>query len=111
MFQEASSESSHFKSHVPMIYSLKHSEWHWQIAQDQASKKFALRYKRPTEWSRCPTEFDTAELAADAVINGKTGLPDWDSLKHPAPMPSLGSWLIDPSGESGGGIMPTPITT
>jgi hypothetical protein len=94
-----------------MIYSIKHSEWQWQIAQDPTSKKYNLMYKKPMGWTKCSTDFDSAEQAADAVVNGRTGMADWDSLKHPSPMPTLGSWLIDPSGGHGGGVMPTPVTT
>jgi hypothetical protein len=93
-----------------MIYSIKHADWQWQIMQDQISKKYTLSYKKPVQWNRCPTYFDTAELAAEAVAKGRTGLADWDSLQHPIPVPMLGSWLIDP-GAASGGMVPTPVTT
>jgi hypothetical protein len=93
-----------------MIYSIKHAEWQWQIVQANAQSKYTLRYKRPVAWTSCATEFDSAELAADAVINGKTGLSEWDALKHERPMPSLGSWLIDPSAGLGA-LVPAPVTS
>jgi hypothetical protein len=79
-----------------MIYTIKNSDWHWLIEPDKKSKKYLLKYKKPTQWTTL-REYDTAEEAADAVSGGRTGLPEWDALKRLLPFPNFASWLIDPN--------------
>jgi hypothetical protein len=80
---------------MSMTYTLKYSDWQWLIQPN--AKKFLLKYKRPVQWTECST-FDTPEEAADAVAKGNTGQAEWDSIRHTSPIPSLASWLIDPTG-------------
>lgn len=90
-----------------MTYTLKNSDWQWQIQTDNQSKRSVLSYKRPTNWVECKT-YDSPEAAADAVAQGKTGEKEWDDIKHTTPVAGLASWLIDP----GAAIPPIlPIVT
>lgn len=80
-----------------MTYTMKHSDWQWQIEPVAGSKKYLLKYRRPTAWTNCNT-FDTPEAAADAVAKGTTGQKEWDALEHEKRPPNLAAWLIDPAG-------------
>jgi hypothetical protein len=82
-----------------MVYTIKHSEWQWLIEPNKTGKRYVLKYKRPMRWRDCRS-FNSAEAAADAVATGKTGLKEWDSIKHEKPFPSFSAWLIDPSGSA-----------
>jgi hypothetical protein len=79
-----------------MTYTIKNADWHWLIEPDAKSKKYVLKYKKPTQWTSL-REFDTPEEAAEAVSTRQTGLPEWDALKHLLPFPKFASWLIDPN--------------
>jgi hypothetical protein len=80
-----------------MTYTIRHSNWQWLIEPEPEGKRCILKYKRPVDWTEC-SRFDTPEAAAEAVANGKTGQTEWDELKRETPVPSLASWLIDPTG-------------
>jgi hypothetical protein len=80
-----------------MTYTLKHSDWQWLIEPQLNTKKYLLKYRRPTAWTECGS-FDTPEAAANAVAKGETGEKDWDNLNRDLPDQSLASWLIDPAG-------------
>lgn len=79
-----------------MTYTIKNSDWQWLIEPDAKTKKYRLKYKKPTQWTSV-RDFDTPEEAADAVSSGKTGLEEWDTLKRLLPFPHFASWLIDPN--------------
>jgi hypothetical protein len=80
-----------------MTYTMKYSDWQWLIEPEPSSRKYLLKYRRPTAWTNC-NAFETPEAAADAVAKGTTGQKDWDDLKHETPPPNLAAWLIDPTG-------------
>jgi hypothetical protein len=80
-----------------MLYTIKHSDWQWLIEPSASGKKFVLKYKKPVKWRECGV-YRSAESAASAVAGGRTGLRDWDSLKHERPFPAFSAWLIDPTG-------------
>jgi len=84
-----------------MTYTIKNSDWHWLIEPNPATKKYVLKYKKPTEWTATAQEYDTAEQAAEAVSKGQTGLLEWDTLKRLVPFPNFASWLIDPNDSFG----------
>jgi len=81
---------------LQMTYTIKNSDWHWLIEPDAKSKKYLLKYKKPTQWTSL-REYDTPEEAAEAVSTGNTGLPEWDAFKRLLPFPNFTSWLIDPN--------------
>jgi hypothetical protein len=78
-------------------YTIKHSDWQWLIAPEPKSRKYLLKYRRPTAWTEC-NSFDTPEAAAEAVAKGTTGQNEWDQMKNERPPSSLAAWLIDPTG-------------
>jgi hypothetical protein len=84
---------------------MKYSDWQWLIEPEPGSKRYLLKYRRPTAWTDC-NSFDTPEAAADAVAKGKTGQSDWDELKHDTPPANLAAWLIDPTGGALAPIIP-----
>jgi hypothetical protein len=88
-----------------MTYTMKHSGWQWLIEPEASSKKYLLKYKRPTAWTSC-NSFDTPEAAALAVSKGTTGEKEWDDLRHDSPVPNLAAWLIDPVGGALAPIVP-----
>ena len=81
-----------------MIYTIRNSNWQWLIESDDQKKQAVLKCKRPTDWTQCNI-YGTPEEAAEAVATGRTGQKDWDEMKRESPIPSLGSWLIDPTGQ------------
>jgi hypothetical protein len=80
-----------------MTYTIKHSDWQWLIEPSASGKKFVLKYKKPMKWRQCGI-YRSAEAAASAVAEGRTGIPLWDAIKHDRPFPALSAWLIDPTG-------------
>jgi hypothetical protein len=88
-----------------MTYTMKYSDWQWLIEPQASSKKYLLKYRRPTAWTDC-NAFDTPEAAADAVAKGRTGQKDWDDMKRETPPANLAAWLIDPTGGALAPIIP-----
>jgi hypothetical protein len=82
-----------------MVYTIKHSEWQWLIEPNSTGKGYLLKYKRPMRWKDCKS-FDSPKAAAEALASGKTGVKEWDGLKHEKPFPSFSAWLIDPTGSA-----------